>query len=192
MRFAGSSLMSASRGGCFLFVTKSAVLDQSLSGMPTIFMGLLLEPLDELGPFVHFETFETAEEARTGAGEIYKVQLEVRGNWTDHSSHAVFAEWQVGDTAQADAFVENRRQLFELRQRVLPTFAVDWLLRRVDDACGYLVLGLYGDEEGLRLCRDHPAIRRFGQDHPAAAFGAKDVSGLHFFRIRHAAARSLI
>lgn len=175
-----------------MLVTRSRFPDQSLDGPPTTVMGMLLEPMDGRGPFVHFETFETRNEALTRSGEIYKVLLEIRGSWTEHSRYAVFAEWQVGDAAQADAFVESRRQLFELRRRVLPTFAVDWLLQRIDDACRYLVLGLYGNEEDLRLCRDHPAIRRYAHDHPATAFAATDVSGLHFFRIRHAAAHSLI
>ena len=168
-----------------MFVIRSELPNRTLTEEPRIPMGLLLEPLDGTGPFVHFETCEASEAARTREGEIYRRLLEITGRWTGQPSHAVFAEWQVRDVAQADAFVESRRQLFELRQRVLPTFAVDWLLQRVDDVGRFVVLGLYGDEQGLRLCRDHPEVRRFAQDHPASALTATDVSGLHFFRIRH-------
>ena len=111
--------------------------------------------------------------------------LEVRGRWSDEPGYAVFAEWQIADVAQERDFVESRRQLFLVRRQVLPSFAVDWLWQHVDRTGRYLVLGLYGDEQGLRLCRDHPEVRRFAQAHPATTFAATEVTGMRFFRLRH-------
>ncbi len=167
-----------------MFVTRAEQPDGKWAAKPRTDRGLLLEPLDRTGPHILFEMIETESADRTWKGDTYRRLLVIQGAWTGEPSHAVFAEWQVADPAQADAFVESRRQLFELRRRVLPTFAADWLLQRVDDASRYLVLGLYGDEAGLRLCRDHPEIRRFTEARPASAYAAQDVSGLRFFRIR--------
>jgi hypothetical protein len=168
-----------------MFVTRSELPSRPMGAEPRTSIGLLLEPLDGTGALVQFETFETSQAALRRGNDVYQRILEITGRWTDQPSHAVFAEWQVGDAVFADAFVESRRQLFELRRHILSTFAVDWLLQRVDDTSRYLVLGLYGDEGGLRLCRDHPEIQRFARDHPASTFEARDVSGLHFFRIRY-------
>ena len=76
------------------------------------------------------------------------------------------------------------RQLFALRQQVLPTFAADWLLRHLDHEGRYMVLGFYGDEEGAtRLCREHPQIRQFAAAHPASDYSAVDLTGLRSWRI---------
>lgn len=145
---------------------------------------LLLEPLDEVGPMVRFTTVPDPDTVAPAGAERYRRVLEVHGTWTGEAGYAVFAEWQVGGPAQEPAYIESRRQLFAVRRVVLPSFAVDWLLQHLDQPGRYLVLGLYGDEEGMRLCRDHPEVRRFSQAHPAAAYGATDVSGLRFFRVR--------
>lgn len=73
--------------------------------------------------------------------------------------------------------------MFHLRRQYLPTFARDWLLKRLDVVGRYAVVGLYGDEEGLTLSRAHPEIQRFAHQHPPAQLGATDVSGLRSFRV---------
>jgi hypothetical protein len=137
------------------------------------------------GPLVRFVTVATLDAALATDGERYRRVLEVRGRWRGEPGYAVFAAWQIEAAAQEPAFADSRRALFLLRRQVLPGFAVDWLLQRLDQAGRYLVLGLYGDERGLRLCRDHPEIRRFTQGRPAASYTASDVTGLRFFRVRH-------
>jgi hypothetical protein len=168
-----------------MFVSKSEVPEgQGARWLPRSAADLLLEPLDGVGRRVRFVTWETEDAAQDAGGEGYRQVLEIRGSWTGEPAYAVFAEWQVAEAAQERAFVESRRQLFTLRRQVLPSFAVDWLLQRLEQAGRFLVLGLYGDEDGLRLCRDHPEIRRFAQAQRTAAYTATDVTGLRFFRLR--------
>jgi hypothetical protein len=149
---------------------------------------MLLQPLeDPAQPWVRLDAFPEAAGARAAAGAaaggLYRVLFEVGGPWPGPAGYAVDAEWQLADPAHAAAFEASRRRLFELRGRVLPTFVGDWLLRHLEVPGRYLVLGLYGDEAGLRLCRDHPQIRRFGQAHPPAAYTATDLRGMRFFRV---------
>ena len=69
-------------------------------------------------------------------------------------------------------------------RQVLPTFACDWLLKHTDVAGQYMVLGLYGDEEGATsLCRDHPAIKKFAHAHSAKEYSAQDLTGVCCFRV---------
>jgi hypothetical protein len=90
----------------------------------------------------------------------------------------------ANDPTHAVLFEENRRQLFMLRSKVLTTFAYDWLLKRLDHEGRYIVLGLYGDEEGAtRLCRGHPDVVRFVQANPETSFTAVDLTELHCFRV---------
>jgi len=90
----------------------------------------------------------------------------------------------AADLGYIDAWLERSQHMFTIRQRVLASFAYDWMLQRRDQAGRYLVLGVYGDKDGAtRLCRDHPEIKRFAQSDPASAYTATDVSGMHCFRI---------
>ena len=147
---------------------------------------LLLRPLDGDGPRVRFDLVDDPGAGAAG-GEVFVRLAEVRGRWTGPAAYAVFADWRVDDPAREAGFVESRRGLFEVRRQHLPTFAADWLLKRVDAPGCYTVLGLYGDEEGLRLCRAHPEVQRFAQQYPPASLGATDASGMRFFRVDRAA-----
>jgi hypothetical protein len=148
---------------------------------------LVLQPLELSNNVVRFDTFASKDSALASGAEIYELLFQINGKWTQAPNHAVYAIWRVVNLEHEEAFVESRRQLFHIRQRVLPTFAYDWLLKRPDQPGYYLVLGSYGDEAGAaRLCREHPAIREFTQTHPAQAYAAVDLTGLQCFRIeRH-------
>jgi hypothetical protein len=133
---------------------------------------------------VRFDTFASRDSALASGVEVYELLFKINGKWTQAPSHAVYAIWQVMNLEYEEAFVESRRRLFRVRERVLPTFVYDWLLKRLDQAGYYLVLGLYGDEAGAtRWCREHPAIQEFTQAHPAEAYTAADLTGLQCFRI---------
>ena len=111
--------------------------------------------------------------ARAAGPDVYRTLLAVKGAWAKPPSHAVCAVWEVKDLTHAAAFVGSRQQLFTLRQRVLRTFAADWLLHDCDREGRYMVLGFYGDEEGAtRLCREHPEIKQFAGTHPASQYTA--------------------
>ncbi len=145
---------------------------------------LILRALDVPTYSVRFDTFASESLARATGDEVYRLLFEVKGPWTDVPSHAVYAAWQVNDPTRAVLFEESRRQLFTLRSQVLATFAYDWLLKRLDHEGRYIVLGLYGDEEGAtRLCREHPEVVRFVQANPATSFTAVDLTGLRCFRV---------
>ncbi|MGN6813368.1 MAG: hypothetical protein ACTHMP_21075 [Thermomicrobiales bacterium] len=149
---------------------------------------LLLRSREAPATLVRFDTFTAARAARAATGVGYQLLCEVKGAWSTEPGYAVFAEWQVADAAHTRAFEESRRQLFEVRRQHLVTFAYDWLLQRLDQAGAYLVLGLYGDEAGASwLCREHPAIQRFTQAHPASRYAATDLSGLRVFRVEERA-----
>jgi hypothetical protein len=140
---------------------------------------LALRPLDG-SPLTRFSIVDSDSEER----ETYDRIAAVDGAWREPAGYAVFAEWQVDDPEQYGVFEESRLSLFEVRQRHLPTFAFDWLLKRRDIPGRYLVLGLYGDEEGAaRLCRLHPQVQRFAESHPASQYSARDVSGLCVCRV---------
>ncbi len=145
---------------------------------------LILRSLDKPTQLMRFDTFFSEQKARAAAPDVYRLLFEVKGNWTNAPTHAVFAEWQVNDPTRAAGFEESRRRLFGLRRQVLGTFAYNWLLQSLDRKGRYLVLGLYGDEEGAtRLCRAHPEIQRFAQANPIANFAAVDLTGLCCFRV---------
>lgn len=145
---------------------------------------LQLAALDS-GPLIRFEQYGSEASARAaGDGEVYKRLFEVKGPWTERPTHAVFAIWLVADPAQVEGFLESRRQLFAVRQQVLPRFAYDWVLQSLDNTGNFMVLGLYGDEESATsLCRDHPEIQKFAKAHPAAQYGARDLTGLRAYRV---------
>jgi hypothetical protein len=147
----------------------------------------VLDPLDAGQPVGRFDRFTTERAARTrrraGGGEVYRVRVETRGPWAGAAPYAVYAIWHVAAPARAGAFEQRRRERFRLRGRVLPTFAVDWHRRAAAAPGRSLVLGLYGDEAGLRRCRDHPDIRRFAQHHRPPDYAAPHLSGLRFFRV---------
>ena len=169
-----------------MFVVRSTLSTDrpSSSATPDLAVAsLLLRPLEGAGELVRFARFADERAARVAEGEPFRLLVEVTGRWMGAPSYAVFAEWQVANHARAAAFEESRRRLFELRRQHLVTFAYDWLLCRLDRDDRYLVLGLYGDEEGLQLARGHPEIQRFAQAHPAGEYTATDVSGMHFFRV---------
>lgn len=149
-------------------------------------LSVVLRSLQNAGRMARLDAFETQGAARATGGEVYEVLLAVKGPWQQMPSHAVYAVWDVHDPARAAAFVKSRRQLFTLRQKVLPTFAADWLLRHCDREGRYMVLGFYGDEEGAsRLCREHPQIKRFATAHPASDYSAVDQTGLLCWRIEN-------
>ena len=133
------------------------------------------------------DAFAQAAAARraavAGGGVLYERVAEVVGSWSASHGFAVTAEWQVDDPTHESTFAESRRQLFEVRRRYLRTFAFDWLLRRTDVTGRYLVLGVYGGEADLHLCRSHPEIQRFAAAHPPATYAARDVSGMRFYRL---------
>lgn len=145
---------------------------------------ILLRSLDEPSHLTRFDTFASEQTARRAGGEAFQLLFEVTGLWAAPPTYAVFAEWQIAAPAFHHAFERGRKDLFDLRRRVLSTFASDWLLKRLDYEGRYLVLGLYGDEDGARrLCREHPEIQRFAAAHPATKYKAKDLTGLLCFRV---------
>lgn len=144
---------------------------------------LVLHSLDEPGTRVRFDAFTARRATRSTTGEVYQLRLGVMGSSAATAGYAVAAEWQLTSPAHVAAFEESRRQLFELRRRHLASFVFDWLLQRLDHAGEYLVLGLYGDEEGLRLDDEHPEIHRFTRDHPPASYAATAPFGARFFRV---------
>ena len=145
---------------------------------------LILRSLDKPTQLMRFDTFTSKDAARAAGPEVYQLLFEVKGHWADAPTHAVYVEWQVNDPTRAAAFEESRRRLFALRRQVLATFAYDWLLKSLDRDGRYLVVGLYGDEEGAtRLCRAHPEVQRFAQANPATSFAAIDLTGLCCFRV---------
>ena len=147
-------------------------------------MTLMLKSLDSVASTVRFDVFATEKAAHLVGDEVYQRLFETRGQWNAVPSHSVYAIWQVTQPEHEGAFIESRRQLFEVRRRVLPTFAYDWLLKRTDEPGRYMVLGLYGDEAGAtRLCREHPEIRQFLQAHPVGQYSAHDLTGLCCFRV---------
>ena len=130
------------------------------------------------------DAFESEGAARATGGEVHELLLAVQGPWDKRPSHVVYAVWEIQDRGRAAAFVESRRQLFTLRQQVLPTFAADWLLKHRDQEGRYMVVGFYGDEEGAtRLCREHPKIKEFAAANPASSYSAVDLTGLLCWRI---------
>ncbi|MBZ0302277.1 MAG: hypothetical protein K8J31_21190 [Anaerolineae bacterium] len=144
---------------------------------------ILLRPLED-GPAVRFQVFDTEADARAAGDDVYRLLVEVAGPWQDVPSHAVCATWKLKDGNQVDHFLENRRQLFEVRRRVLPHFVYDWLLQSLQHEDQFLVLGLYGDEDSaIRLCREHPDVEQYNRLHPLGAFSAEDVTGLRCFRV---------
>ena len=173
-----------------LFLAPLALPGEAGSGLPAA-------PAAPAAPSpeqVRLHALEQAAARRTAAesgGVLYERVAEVVGPWSASHGFAVTAEWQVDDPAHVPTFVESRRQLFEIRRRCLRTFAFDWLLRRADAAGRFLVLGVYGSEDDLRLCRSHPEIQRFAAAHPPATYAARDVSGMRFYRLeRFEVARS--
>jgi hypothetical protein len=145
---------------------------------------IFLRSLDELSHVARFDTLTSEQAARKAGGEGYQLLFEVKGLWVAPPAYAVFAEWQVASPTFHRAFEESRRHLFELRRKVLPTFVYDWLLKHLHREGRYLVLGLYGDEDGARrLCREHPEIQRFAATHPPTVYQARDLTGLRCFRV---------
>ena len=161
---------------CEQMATQSPPSEASLS--------LEMESLQDPSRMARVSRFVSEAAARATGPEVYRTLLAVKGGWDKPPSHAVCAVWEVKDLTHAAAFVESRQQLFTLRQRVLPTFAADWLLQDCEHEGRYMVLGFYGDEEGAtRLCREHPDIKQFAGAHPASQYTAVDLTGLLCWRI---------
>ncbi len=144
---------------------------------------LVLRALDEPGTLVRFDTFATRGHARSTWGEPYLLLFGVMGTISVQPAYAVAVEWEVLHLANVAAFEDAQRQLFETRRQYLPSFVFDWLLKRLDRDGQYLALGVYGDEEGLRLGQIHPEIQRFAADHPPATYAANEVGGARFFLV---------
>ena len=147
-------------------------------------LSLVLRSLQHAEHMARLDAFVSEGAARATGGEVYEVLFAVKGRWDKTPGYAVYAVWEIRDAGRAAAFVESRRQLFTLRQQVLPTFAADWLLKHHDQEGRYMVVGFYGDEEGAsRLCREHPEIKQFAAAHPASDYSAADLTGLLCWRI---------
>ena len=147
-------------------------------------LSLVLASLQDRDRMAQVGRFVSQAAARATGPDVYRTLTAVKGAWAKPPSHAVCAVWEMKDLTHAAAFVESRQQLFTLRQRVLPTFAADWLLQDCEHEGRYMVLGFYGDEEGAtRLCREHPAIKQFAGAHPASQYTALDQNGLLSWRI---------
>jgi hypothetical protein len=145
---------------------------------------LVLQSLDSPDRVIRFDGFATEELAHAAGSEVYQLLFETQGQWRTASRYAVYAIWKVRQAAYEGAFIESRRQLFEVRRGALPTFAYDWLLKDTSESGRYMVLGLYGDEAGAtRLCREHPQIQQFIQTHPADQYTAQATTGLCCFQI---------
>jgi hypothetical protein len=155
-----------------------------LAGTRTDDGGLRLIPFDrrEQGDAVTCRMFAERHQAELSGGEIFAVILVVTGKWPARPAYAVDGEWRV-DPNFAAQFEASRHELFRLRRAVLPSFAIDWLLRDVIDTTRYFVLGLYGEQHDLELCRDHPDIARFTAEHPPASYGAVPTTLLRFYEI---------
>jgi len=123
------------------------------------------------------------EVGRDSDGEVFEVVDITRGPWSGPPRFGIAADWVVAPDGDPAAFVASRRALFALRVAHIPSFHTDYLLSRIDDPGRYTVLGLYGDEQGLELARGHPSIRRWAEANSPAQCGARDVSGVHLFRI---------
>jgi len=121
------------------------------------------------------------------SGQRFEAVAEVRGAAPEPPAFAVYADWEVGNPAHRTRFEETRRELFNVRAEHIESFICDFLLRRLDQPGHYTVIGLYGDEEGLRMCRSHPAVERFAGAHPVSEMTAKDLTGLRFYRVESAA-----
>lgn len=151
---------------------------------PTPLWSLELHPLDGSRAGEHFAGYSDASRAQQPGGDVYEVLLETKGAWREKPTHAVYAAWHLTNTEYAKAFVERARNLFGIRARVLSSFACDWLLKRPDREGEYLVLGVYGTEEGAtRDCREHPEIAEFLKRDPADAYTANSPEGMRCFRI---------
>lgn len=167
-------------------VTRVLSRDQWLWPVPpkNTSLSLVMRSLKDADQVARLDVFATPDAARATGGEVYEVLLAVNGPWEQAPSHVVYAIWELRDEGHATAFVESRRQLFALRQQVLPTFAADWLLKRHGRDGWYMVVGFYGDEEGAsRLCREHPEIKLFAAANPASNYSAVDRSGILCWRI---------
>lgn len=170
-----------------MYLVKTEFKDQALaqSSVPQeASSSFILQSLDAPDKIVRFDLLVLKAEDRLADSETFKYLFETHGDWNAPPSHAVYAIWQITDPEREAAFIESRRQLFELRRQVLPTFACDWLLKHTNEAGQYMVLGLYGDEEGATsLCRDHPAIKKFAHAHSAKEYSAQDLTGVCCFRV---------
>lgn len=126
-------------------------------------------------------------DARAGddPGEAgYDLVTIVDGPFAGAPTHAVFARWRVDDEAQTAAFEASRRELFELRREHIATFGYDALLRRRGShRSEYVVIGLYGDDDGRAAARSHPAIAEWARAHPASELSAVDISGMQLGRV---------
>ena len=108
----------------------------------------------------------------------------VRGSFSAVPTHLAHTEWSVPNPDNHQVFIDSRQRLFEIRANVLPTFCYDCPMRAVTDPSRFLVLGLYGDENGAaRLCREHPDIQACAAENSVAQLGAQDVTGMNVFRV---------
>ena len=126
------------------------------------------------------ECFEVAADGVEGRGR-YELVSAVRGRAPDQPRHGVFARWVVHDPKRAAGFEQSRRELFALRYENIETFVIDLLLRPTDrDRVEYVVVGLYTDESGPKLAREHPAIVAWASQHPPSLYAAEDTTGMRF------------
>lgn len=195
LRSLSALLLCTAAGGCapsadpgrsgpqerYAFVTRSETAGQQAS-TPSASESYLLEPLDGSGGLTRFELFHSETEARRSGGDVYRLVLRARGA-APTPTHAVFAEWQLESAASAPLFEQSRKDLFSSRADHLESFHSDLLLQSLTDPLRYLVLGLYGSEEGLSEARAHPRIHTFAEHNPPARFGARDLYGVRNFRV---------
>ena len=143
---------------------------------------LHLLPLDGAEPGVVFR-FDVGADSD---GEVFEALGAIHGGWTEAPRFAVYGDWEVDREGDPTGFEASRLELSGLRRTHIDTFHTDYLLKRLSRPGSYTVLGLYGDEEGLRLCREHPAIRDWARNKAPAQWRAQDTSGVRLFRIAEA------
>lgn len=139
-----------------------------------------LRPLDDPAASLRVEICQELALARAAGGTPYRRIVEIKGSWREPPRFSVTGNWKLVDLRQASAFERNRRGLFRVRARSFDSLAMDWLLRSLVDPARYLIVGMYGEERDLRLCRDHPYVRRYNSEHPPPASA---VGGLTFYRL---------
>jgi hypothetical protein len=123
-------------------------------------------------------------ETSDARGTAYRIVHRVRGAFSADPPFGVSAIWLVDDERAREGFEESRRQLFKIRQENLPSFHSDILAEDARVPGRYLVLGLYGDEDGLDLCRTHPAVVDFARGSSVTQW-AREERSLETYTVDH-------
>lgn len=143
-----------------------------------------LLPLSESDKFVRIDVFKELNQAKINNQDIYQNLFKVSGNSEDNPGFLIYAEWELEDPKKIDAFIKSRETLFNLRQKLLPSFSFDILTKHMNTSNQYLILGFYKDEEGLEQARNHPDIKKWATGNSASHFSAKDLFAPRRFIIK--------